>query len=95
MLEICHIGYAVKNIEEAIGKMRLLGYSFGKKINDEARRVLIAFGQFQGYRVELVSPAAKGSPVDNILKSVGPSPYHICYCSNDFENDLEILCGGV
>lgn len=94
MLEIDHIGYAVKNIEEAMEQMRLLGYSFGKEIKDEGRKVWIAFGNFKGYRVELVAPAAEGSPVDNILKYVGASPYHICYCSDDFDYDLKVLCGG-
>ena len=94
MLEIDHIGYAVNNLEEAMGQMCLLGYSFGKAIKDEERKVLLAFGNYKGYQVELVAPAAGGSPVDNILKNTGPSPYHICYCSNDFDEDLKILCGG-
>lgn len=89
MLKIDHIGYAVKRMERAVATMKKLGYKFGENIEDLDRKVNILFGEKDGYRVELVSPKEKGSPVDPVLSNVGPTPYHICYVSNDFDKDVQ------
>ena len=90
-MRIDHIGYAVKNIERAKKSMEALGYVFGETIEDEARKVSIAFGELDGYRVELVAPNGEETPVDLHLSKIGPSPYHICYKSEDIESDIEAL----
>ena len=90
-MRIDHIGYAVKNIDKARKSMEALGYVFGDTVDDADRNIYIAFGEMNGYRVELVAPKSEGSPVDMHLSKIGPTPYHICYYSNDIEVDIEKL----
>lgn len=90
-MRIDHIGYAVKNIDKAKKSMEVLGYIFEETVEDKDRNIYIAFGEMDGYRVELVAPISAGSPVDMHLSKIGPTPYHICYKSNDIESDIERL----
>ena len=90
-MRIDHIGYAVKNIDKAKKAMAVLGYLFEETVEDKDRNINIAFGEMDGYRVELVAPMSEGSPVDMHLSKIGPTPYHICYKSNDIESDIEGL----
>ncbi len=90
-MRVDHIGYAVKNIEKAKKSMEALGYAFEPTVEDDDRSIYIAFGELDGYRVELVAPISEGSPVDMHLSKIGPAPYHICYRSDDIEADIEKL----
>lgn len=90
-MKIDHIGYAVKNIDKAKKSMYVLGFRFEKTVADKDRNINIAFGEMDGYRVELVSSISEGSPVDLLLEKTGPTPYHICYKSNEIEADIERL----
>ena len=94
MLSVDHIGYAVKRMEKAITDMETMGFCFGDRIADSDRKIELSFGEKDGYRIELVSPSEKGSPVDQILSDTGLSPYHICYRSDDFEGDLRKMTRG-
>ncbi len=93
MLIIDHVGYAVKRIDRAKDSFEKLGFIFESEIADEERNITIAFGVKDGYRIELVCPLdrKKKSPVDTYLCSVGPTPYHICYQSKRFDEDIEGL----
>lgn len=71
--------------------MEALGFRFGETIEDTDRGVSISFGELDGYKVELVAPMGKGSPVDMHLSKVGVAPHHICYRSDDLEADMESL----
>ena len=92
-MEIDHIGYAVKRLDRAVDSFHKLGFIFEPEINDEDRNVKIVFGEKDGYRIELVCPLDQKaeSPVDSYLSSVGSVPYHICYKSYDFDEDVEDL----
>lgn len=90
-MKIDHIGYAVKNIDKAKKTMEVLGFRFEKTVTDTERNISIAFGDMDGYRVELVAPISTGSPVDLLLEKTGPTPYHICYKSGGIEADIERL----
>ena len=91
-MKIDHIGYAVKNIDEARKNFELLGFAFEKKIKDIDRCIYIQFGNNDGYRVELIMPIENcQSPVDGQLKRNGPSPYHICFISDNIEQDIQRL----
>ena len=92
-MKIDHIGYAVKKIDRAIDAFKGLGFKFSEIIDDTDRNVKLALGDKDGYRVELVSPLdkEKPSPVNQYISGTPGTPYHICYSSNDFENDLEAL----
>ena len=92
-MKIDHIGYAVKKIDKAMKSFETLGYIFEEIVEDFDRNILISFGCKDGYRIELVQPLdkKKESPVDAYLSKVGPTPYHICYISNEFEREIEEL----
>ena len=77
-MNVDHIGYAVKNINQAKKAMEVLGYLFEETIEDKERNIYIAFGELDGYRIELVSPISSNSPVDAHISKIGPTPYHIC-----------------
>lgn len=94
MVEIDHVGYAVKKMEKAIDEFRLLGFEFEDTIDDFDRNIHICFGKNgEGYRVELVSPLnkEKASPVDIYLAKIGPTAYHFCYKSKNLEEDVKAL----
>lgn len=90
-MRVDHIGYAVKSIDAAKKSMEVLGFQFGETVEDMDRNIYISFGEFDGYKVELVAPRGKGSPVDAHLSKIGAAPYHICYRSDDIEADIERL----
>ena len=92
-MRIDHIGYAVKDLSRAKKTMSMLGYVFGDTVEDQDRKIYIAFGEKDSYRVELVAPMSAGSPVDTILKKSGPTAYHICYKSKKIEQEIEQLMG--
>lgn len=88
-MKIHHIGYLVKAIEEAEEKFANLGYlTIAPKVYDEIRKIEIVFLKKDGVVVELVSPVSEDSPVASLIKRVGNSPYHICYSSENFEEDI-------
>lgn len=92
-MKIDHIGYAVKRIDRAISSFEKLGYKFESIIDDTKRNVKLAFGEKDGYRIELVSPLDRRqeSPVDQYLSNTVGTPYHICYESDSFDIDMELL----
>ena len=90
-MKIDHIGYAVRDINKARKTMEAMGYIFEDPVEDYDRGVFIAFGEMDGYRIELVAPMREGSPVDLHLSKIGPTPYHICYKSKDIEKDVNEL----
>lgn len=91
MLCVDHIGYAVKKMDKGKHAFETLGYKFGDVIADADRKVDICFGEKDGYCVELVCPRGPGSPVDDIIKKLGNTPYHICYRSDSLDEDLKKL----
>ena len=92
-MKIDHIGYAVKRVDRALSSFEKLGYVFGPVIDDTDRNVKLAFGVKDGYRIELVAPLDKKqeSPVDQYLSNAVGTPYHICYESDRFDEEIEEL----
>ena len=88
-LSLAHIGWAVESIEDAIKDLSVLGFSptCGVCI-DEARKVKLALvSDSRSNTIELVAPMAEDSPVSEILKKNGPTPYHICFTA-EVEHDF-------
>lgn len=91
-MKIHHIGYAVKNIEEAIKNFKDLGYkTLGILEADEKRKVKIQFMQNDNYTIELISPSGEDSPIKNILTKIGNTPYHFCYEVENIERTIQML----
>jgi len=94
MMNIDHIGYAVRSVDEAAEKMESLGFSVvGSAFDDEKRNVRILFVSNGPYRVELIAPLDPNipSPVDNILKKGPPGPYHFCYSVDSLKSAVQTL----
>lgn len=92
-MRIHHIGYLVKNIEKAINVFNIIGYIIEKEtVYDDVRKIKICFMTKDNYRIELISPSTNDSVVSNLIKKYNNTPYHICYESDYFEEDLENLC---
>ena len=92
-MKIDHIGYAVKRIDRALSSFEKIGYVFEPMIDDTDRNAKLAFGEKDGYRIELVTPLDKKleSPVDQYLSNTVGTPYHICYKSENLDREIEEL----
>ena len=93
-IEIDHVGYAVKDIETAIAAFQQLGYRFGKPITDNMHHVMAVMGSLRSLKVELLMPIMGGyctSPIDNYLKKIGNTPYHICYKVDNIDRAIHTL----
>ncbi len=99
-MKIHHIGYLVKKMEPSVLQFQKLGFKIeclseeadtDGIVRDEIRRARIAFMKNGDYRIELVEPMDKESPVYGLMKRYKNSPYHICYESADLEKDTDDL----
>lgn len=92
MMQIHHIGYLVKNIQKAQTQFEMLGYqSVGQVKYDEYRDIDILFMEKDGYTIELVCPKSKESVVSNLIKTYRNAPYHMCYETECFDEEIENL----
>lgn len=89
-MKVHHIGYLVKDLSNAIRNFECLGYHLINSIcNDSLRGVDICFLQNESTCVELVSPHKGNLDFKSIQKKVGNGPYHICYVTDDFLNNIK------
>lgn len=85
-MEIHHIGYLCKDIQESISAFIALNYVLEKEVVfDEMRQVNICFLLNGTYRIELIAPVDETSPIYGLLKKYKNTPYHICYMVDDLE----------
>lgn len=96
-----HVGYAVRDIENASMCFRNLGFLLvGKRTLDQGRNVYIQFlkASFSDdVLIELVAPnnTTVVSPIDGVLRKSGDGPYHLCYLTDDLDRQIRILqCEG-
>ena len=100
-MKIHHIGYLVKNIEksaaafEAAGYERIL-YADGSFVfDDKTRQCDISFMRMNGGSesdcIELVAPQSPDCPIYGLMKQYKNSPYHICFESENLEEDTARL----
>lgn len=91
-LKVHHIGYLVKKMDAAILAFTNMGYRITQNtMYDDIRRVNICFLEKDNYCIELVSPASEDSVVSGLLKKYKNCPYHICYETENFEEDYQAL----
>ncbi len=58
---------------------------------DESRQCKIVFMKNDTYRIELVEPEDKNSPIYGLMKKYKNSPYHICYSTDNIETSISTL----
>lgn len=89
-MKINHVGYLVKNLQKTKTEFEKLGYHpVSNDTHDTIRLVDICFMERDGYVIELVSPYNKQSVVAGLLKRYKNTPYHICYETSAFDNEVD------
>lgn len=92
LLNMDHIGYAVRDIQETAAPYIAAGWELSEVYNEEVQHARIAFLKKEGMTtIELVSPLEGKSPVDRFLENGGVQPYHICYTVEDVWEAIEDL----
>ena len=91
-MKIHHIGYLVKRLARSEVAFSRMGYTIEREVKyDHVRDVNISFMRNGDYRVELIEPASKTSPLYPLLKNYKNAPYHICYIVDDLEEAKKAL----
>ena len=89
---IDHIGYAVRDLALAKEYFKALGFDFSAEEEDLLRSVNVCVASdLRGSRIELLAPAKEKSPIDSYLKKTGPTPYHVCYETDDMDDSINEL----
>lgn len=91
-MKVHHVGYLVKKLERAERDFMRLGYERETDtVYDPIRQVDISFWKNGDYRIELVSPKTEESVVYELMKTCKNMPYHICYETEDLEEERSRL----
>lgn len=92
-MDFDHVGIAVKNIEEyfKFTLKTVLGVSnLSEIIVDPIQNCKIAFAtSSNGVRLELIEPLNEQSPVNQILQKKKGGLYHLCFISENFDDDVQ------
>lgn len=89
-----HIGIAVEDLDECIGKFEnLLGLKCSQRKRVESNKVEVAVFDCGGTTIELVAPTDDESPVQKFLSKRGNSLHHICLKVDDLDGWLSFLDG--
>lgn len=87
-----HIGVACESIEDTAGQYALLGYTASPVVTDPLQNIKISFLTHPDMPlVELLAPVDGNSPVVDVLKKNGTTPYHICYSVDDLDSAIKDL----
>ncbi len=90
--KIDHISIVVRDIQ-VFGKIfsELFGIEFGPQREVPDQKVKVAFGNFNGTKLELTSPTSSDSPISKFLEKRGDGLHHICLEVDSLEKCLEEL----
>jgi hypothetical protein len=87
-----HLGIATRSIENCVSIYSKLGYSISDIRVEPSQNVKICFLSKEGSPLlELVEPQNNDSPVSNIVKNSGTTPYHTCYEVENLQASLDEL----
>ncbi len=87
-----HIGVAVFDIKQASCFYTSLGYHKEIEIYDPEQNVEVCVLRHNSSPcIELLAPHDDKSPINNILKKSGATPYHICYEVDNIEECIVSL----
>ncbi len=92
VLQIDHIGIAVKNLEESLQLYtEALGLEVEKQFELPERHVKISFIPCGESALELVSATTPQSPFNNLLESEGEGLYHIALSIDNINDTISFL----
>jgi len=87
-----HLGYATNSIEKTVVLFQLMGYVPSEKVTDTIQNVnIVLLSHKNSPFIELVEPIGDNSPVVNIIRKNGVTPYHICYEVEDINKAIYYL----
>ncbi len=87
-----HLGIATKEIDKTKSIYLNLGFISTEIIFDPIQNVNICFLTKKDHPLlELVAPINEDSPVFNIIKKLGTTPYHICYEVDNLDEAIKNL----
>jgi methylmalonyl-CoA/ethylmalonyl-CoA epimerase len=85
-MKLDHISYAVRSTDEAVKVFSLFYTKVDiHKYLEKKQNVFITYlsNNNADHRIELVEPAGKPNPVENMLKTTPSVLYHVCYRVED------------
>jgi methylmalonyl-CoA epimerase len=92
ILGLEHIGIAVSDLDECIGRFEnLLGLKCKARKRAEANKVEVAVFDCGGTEIELVMPTDAESPVHGFIAKGGSSLHHICFKVEGLQDWLDFL----
>ena len=87
-----HIGIAVYSFEKVMPFYLSQGYTIDIELFDPEQNVEVCVLRHRTAPcIELLAPHDEKSPINNILKKTGVTPYHICYEVEDMEECVTYL----
>lgn len=89
-----HVGYLVKNISDSIAAFKAMGFNVTKEpMHDSIRKSIIAFldSGDNAVCVELIQPENEDSPIFMLLKKYKNTPYHLCFQTENMNEDVKEL----
>lgn len=87
-----HIAIAVPDLERAIQRfMKDFGIRFNGTEDVEAAQTSTAFFPIEGTQIELVHPLRGGGPIAKFLEKKGGGLHHICFRTDNIEEDVARL----
>ena len=91
-MKVHHIGYYVNSIQESVKDFEKFGWKISSPCTfDESRKIFIQFMNNSDCVIELIEPAEDCKIFPKRFKSLGSTPYHICYeCENLDEKITEL-----
>lgn len=91
-LKFHHIGLAVFDFSKVIPFYEAQGYHNDIVIYDPEQNVEVCvLSHPTSPKIELLAPHDESSPINNILKKSGATPYHICYEVENIEEAISEL----
>ena len=85
-----HIGTAVNSIEAAKPFYEAGGYAVSDTVLEPVQKVKVAYARKDGVpTVELLEPLDETSPIVNILKKNGCTPYHSCFAVENLQHAIK------
>lgn len=89
-----HIAIAVPDLQKAISRfMDDFGLTFEGKEDVIAAKTTTAFFPVDGTSIELVHPLDGEGPLVQHLEKRGPGIHHLCFRSDNLDEDVEALRG--
>lgn len=87
-----HIAIAVPDLDVAIRRFAEdLGIPLSEREDVPTEQTSTAFFPIEGTRIELVQPMAGQGPIAGFLDKKGPGLHHVCFESDNLDDDIERL----